>query len=320
MARTYGSVWKSVDWFTIAIYVALVTLGWFSICGASYDYGDFDFFSFDTRAGKQLVWIGCSFMLGFIILMLEEKLYDWFAYLLYGAMMILLLLTPFLAEDTKGSYSWIKFGSISLQPAEFAKFATAVALAKFMSGYQFTLANRRNLFLSACIILLPMLLIILQRETGSALVYLAFFLVLYREGMAGAVLFAGISVVLYFVVGVRFFDELLPDGFTSIGESLVLSISVVLSAILVNVYCSQSKVAWKIGGIGGGVIVLGFLFSQYVIPFNVVYVLWGVCFSVVIYLIIVALKERLSSYFYISLFALGSVAFLYSADYVFESI
>ncbi|MGL5273341.1 MAG: rod shape-determining protein RodA, partial [Phocaeicola sp.] len=109
-------------------------------------------------------------------------------------------------------------------------------------------------------------------------------------------------------------------GFTSIGESLVLSISVVLSAILVNVYCSQSKVAWKIGGIGGGIIVLGFLFSQYVIPFNVVYVLWGVCSSVVIYLIIMALKERLSSYLYISFFALGSIAFLYSADYVFDSI
>lgn len=320
MARTYDSIWKSVDWFTIFIYVVLVTFGWISICGASYDYGDFDFFSFDTRAGKQLVWIGCSLVLGFIILMLEEKLYDWFAYLLYAAMMLLLLATPFLAEDTKGSYSWIKFGSISLQPAEFAKFATAVALAKFMSGYQFTLANRRNLFLSAAIILLPMLLIILQRETGSALVYLAFFLVLYREGMAGAILFAGISVVFYFVVGIRFFDEFLPDGLTSLGESLVLATSVLLSAILVNVYCAQNRVAWRVGGIGSGIMLVGFLFSQYVIPFDVVYLQWGVCLGIVIYLIVLSLKERLASYFYISLFALGSIAFLYSADYVFEKI
>ncbi|MGL4851905.1 MAG: rod shape-determining protein RodA [Phocaeicola sp.] len=320
MARTYGSIWKSIDWFTITIYVALVTLGWFSICGASYDYGDFDFFSFDTRAGKQLVWIGCSFVLGFILLMLEDKLYDWFAYPLYGAMMLLLLVTPFLAEDTKGSYSWIKFGSISLQPAEFAKFATALALANFMDRYSFTLAKRRDLLLSIAFILLPMLLIILQRETGSALVYLAFFLVLYREGMAGAILFAGISLVFYFVVGIRFFDEFLPDGITSLGESAVLTTAILLSANLIYVYCSQKKVAWQVAGIGGGIMLVGFLFSQYVIPFNVVYVQWAVCGGVVSYLVSMALKERMASYFYISLFAVGSVAFLYSADYVFERV
>ncbi|MGL5938483.1 MAG: rod shape-determining protein RodA [Phocaeicola sp.] len=320
MAYTYGSIWKSVDWITIVIYLALITLGWFSICGASYEYGDFDFFSFDARAGKQLVWIGCSFFLGFIILMLEEKLYDWFGYLLYGAMMLLLLATPFLAEDTKGSYSWIKFGSISLQPAEFAKFATAIALAKFMNGYHFTLANRKNLFLAISLILLPMLLIILQRETGSALVYLAFFLVLYREGMAGAVLFAGISVVFYFVVGIRFSDVLLPDGYSSLGQSAVLVTNIILSAILVNVYCSQKRVAWNIAGIGCSIMAFGFLFSQYVIPFNVAYLQWGVSIGVILYLIIISLKERFASYFYISLFTLGSMAFLYSADYVFESV
>ena len=125
MAYTNGSLLKSVDWLTIAIYIVLVVMGWFSICGASYDYTNMDFFSFDTRAGKQLIWIACSLGLGFILLMLEEKLYDWFAYILYGIMMLLLLITPFLAEDTKGSYSWLKFGPISLQPAEFAKFITA---------------------------------------------------------------------------------------------------------------------------------------------------------------------------------------------------
>ena len=129
MAYTSDNMLKSIDWITICIYLALVIFGWFSVCGASYDYGEIDFFSFDTRAGKQLVWISCSLGLGFILLMLEDKLYDMFAYIFYGAMMLLLLVTPFLAEDTKGSYSWIKFGPVSLQPAEFAKFATALALA-----------------------------------------------------------------------------------------------------------------------------------------------------------------------------------------------
>ena len=92
MAYTNGSLLKSVDWLTIAIYIVLVVMGWFSICGASYDYTNMDFFSFDTRAGKQLIWIACSLGLGFILLMLEEKLYDWFAYILYGIMMLLLLI------------------------------------------------------------------------------------------------------------------------------------------------------------------------------------------------------------------------------------
>ena len=111
MAYTSDNMLKSIDWITICIYLALVIFGWFSVCGASYDYGEIDFFSFDTRAGKQLVWISCSLGLGFILLMLEDKLYDMFAYIFYGAMMLLLLVTPFLAEDTKGSYSWIQFAA-----------------------------------------------------------------------------------------------------------------------------------------------------------------------------------------------------------------
>ena len=252
MAYTNDSIWKSVDWMTICIYLMLVIFGWFSVCGASYDYGEIDFFSFDTRAGKQFVWICCSLGLGFILMMLEDKLYDMFAYILYGGMMLLLLITPFLAEDTKGSYSWIKFGPVSLQPAEFAKFATALALAKFMNVYGFTMSKLKYSLPVVGMVLLPMLLIILQRETGSALVYLAFFFMLYREGMPGSILFAGICAVVYFVVGIRFGNELMADDCTSIGEFSVLLLIVILSALLVNSYCKKASVVWYIGGIGVG--------------------------------------------------------------------
>lgn len=174
MAYTNDSLVKSVDWITIVIYLALVVLGWVSICGACYDYGDMDLFSFDTNSGKQLVWIGGALCLGFIILMVEDKIYDWFAYLFYAFMMVLLLVTPFLATDIKGSYSWLKIGPLSLQPAEFAKFATALALAKFISSYGFVMGRLKTSIPVFTLILLPMLLIIMQRETGSALVYLAF--------------------------------------------------------------------------------------------------------------------------------------------------
>ena len=320
MAYTNDSMVKSVDWLTIAIYLALVVLGWISICGASYDYGDMDFFSLDTRAGKQLLWIGCSLGLGFVILMIEDKIYDWFAYLFYGAMMLLLLVTPFIAEETKGSYSWIKFGSVSLQPAEFAKFATALALAKFIGTNQFTMSRLKYSVPVVGLVLLPMLLIVMQRETGSALVYLAFFLMLYREGMPGSILFTGICAVVYFVVGIRFSQDFLPDECTPLGEFAVLTLVTVLSATLVHSYCHDKAVVKNLQLYGLGSVVLSLLFSLYVIPFNVLWVLYAECAALVIYLLFLSFRERLMSYFYIALFAVGSVVFLYSADYVFDKV
>ena len=314
MAYTSDNMLKSIDWITICIYLALVIFGWFSVCGASYDYGEIDFFSFDTRAGKQLVWISCSLGLGFILLMLEDKLYDMFAYIFYGAMMLLLLVTPFLAEDTKGSYSWIKFGPVSLQPAEFAKFATALALAKFMNVYGFTMSKLKYSLPVTGMILLPMLLIILQRETGSALVYLAFFFMLYREGMPGSILFAGICAVVYFVGGIRFSQEMMADDCTSVGEFSVLLLITILSALLVNSYCKKKPVVWY-----GGTL-LALLFSYYVIPFDITWFQYGLCVALVFYLIFLSMRERMRDYFYIALFAIGSVGFLFSADYVFENV
>ena len=307
MAYTSDNMLKSIDWITICIYLALVIFGWFSVCGASYDYGEIDFFSFDTRAGKQLVWISCSLGLGFILLMLEDKLYDMFAYIFYGAMMLLLLVTPFLAEDTKGSYSWIKF-------------ATALALAKFMNVYGFTMSKLKYSLPVTGMILLPMLLIILQRETGSALVYLAFFFMLYREGMPGSILFAGICAVVYFVVGIRFSQEMMADDCTSVGEFSVLLLITILSALLVNSYCKKKPVVWYILGFGSGGILLALLFSYYVIPFDITWFQYGLCVALVFYLIFLSMRERMRDYFYIALFAIGSVGFLFSADYVFENV
>lgn len=320
MAYTNDSLIKSVDWITIVIFLALVVFGWFSICGACYDYGEMDFFSFESNPGKQLVWIGGALALGFFILMLEDKIYDWFAFIFYALMMLLLLVTPFLAEDIKGSYSWLKIGPLSLQPAEFAKFATALALAKFISSYGFTMDKLKTSIPVFTIIMLPMLLIVLQRETGSALVYLAFFLMLYREGMPGSILFTGISAVVYFVVGIRFGHEWMPDECTPIGEFAVFSLITVLSAILVNAYCEKKKVVLHILLYGGGGIVLALLFSLYVIPFNLIYFLYLECAGLVIYLLFLSFRERMMHYFYIALFAIGSVCFLYSADYMFEKV
>ena len=235
----------SIDWLTIVLYLALLAMGWMSICGACYEYGEpkdlLSLASFSTRTGMQLVWIASSIVLGVIVLMLDDRIFDTFAYLIYGVLLILLFATPFLTHDIKGSLSWIKVGSFSIQPAEFAKFATSLALAKFMGTYGFRLQGSwKNLFMCIALMVVPMVLIVLQKETGSALVYLSLFLMLYREGMPGSVLFIGIAAVAYIIVGLRFSEIMLLGGLVSLGDVLVVLMIILFSLGMVFVYCRPS--------------------------------------------------------------------------------
>lgn len=314
------SIWKSMDWFTILLYLILVVMGWFSICGASYNFGDPDFFDLATRSGKQFVWIMFSFGLGFVLLMLDDDLYDLFSYLIFIGMMLLLLVTIFIAPETKGSRSWLVLGPVSLQPAEFAKFATALALAKLMSSYNFTLKNLQNFALVLGMIFLPMLLIIMQRETGSALVYFAFFLMLYREGMPGVVLFLGICAVTIFVIGIRFGAVFLVGMPTPIGSFAVLLLILLSMGVLVWVYLDKRELSLQLISGTVLVVVFAYLISKWIIPFNLVYVEMVLGGFYVLFLMYKALIQRKIAYLLIGLFAVGSVAFLYSSDYFFNNV
>lgn len=321
MGYRKDSIWKAVDWWTIGLYLILLVCGWFSVCGASYDYGEPNFLDFGTRAGKQLMWMGCSLCLGFVLLMLEDKFYDTYAYLIYGILLLLLFGTIFNPHEIKGSRSWIVLGPVSLQPAEFAKFATALALANFMGEYTFSMKRKKHMLAALGIILLPMVLIVLQKETGSALVYLSFFLVLYREGMTGSILFAGICAVVYFIVGVRFSADLMPDETTPWGAFSVWGLIVLLSGLLFYSYAKlHRRFACYIMGVSGGVILLAVLFSCYVIPFNVVIVEMVLAAAIVLYLLYLYYRERLANYMYILVFTVGSAVFFYSIDYVFNNV
>ena len=137
------------DGWVLLIFLLLLAFGWISVCGASHSFGEMNFFSFDSRAGKQLLWIGCSLGLGMIILMFDDHYFDMLADLFYWVMMLVLFVTPFIAHDIKGSKSWISLGPVSLQPAEFAKCATALMVAKLLNQNGFTLNVRRNLIRAA---------------------------------------------------------------------------------------------------------------------------------------------------------------------------
>ena len=315
-----NSVLRSLDWWTIAIYVALLIFGWMSVCGASYSFSDPDILSTTTRSGMQVVWIATSICLGFVLLMLDDRYYDTFAYVLYAALLLLLFLTIFNPHEIKGSRSWIVMGPLRLQPAEFAKFATALAISKFMSTYGFNIHRLRDFALSCAIVLLPMMLIIMQKETGSALVYLAFFLMFYREGMPGSILFTGVAMVVYFVVGIRYEQVMLWDTPTSEGKFVVLLLIQLFSAALVRIYCDDKAKALNILGFVLGVTMVFLLFSEYVIPFDIVWVQLLVCAALIGYYLYQALSTRVSNYLYVALFSLGSIIFFYSASIVLNDV
>ena len=156
-----NSVIRSIDWWTVIIYVALLSFGWISVCGASYDYGDADLFSLSARSGMQIVWIGTSLVLGTVLLLLDDRLYDTFAYVIFGILLLLLFATIFNPHSIKGSRSWLVLGPLRLQPAEFAKFATDLALAKFMGTYGYDINKTKDFLKILAIILTPMLFIVM---------------------------------------------------------------------------------------------------------------------------------------------------------------
>lgn len=318
--KQQNSVLRSIDWITILIYIALLAFGWVSVCGASYSYGDADLFSLETRSGMQIVWIVTSIMLGTCLLLIDDRLYETFAFAIYVVMLLLLFATIFNPHEIKGSRSWIVMGPLRIQPAEFAKFATALAVAKLMSGYKFSIEKWKDLAKAIAMIITPMILIVMQKETGSALVYASLFLMLYREGMTGSFLFTGIAMVVYFVVGIRFEQPLFWETPTHVGPFVVLLLIQILTSALVLVYCKAKKEAKYIFLTSVGITLLALLFSQFVIPFNIIWVQLLLLVVTICYLTWLLYYNHMREYFFILLFTIGSAVFFFSASYVLNNI
>ena len=318
MQNKKTNIWKTVDWFTIILYVIMITAGWFSICGASYDFDNPQIFSLSGRPGMQLVWIGTSILIIFVIMMLDKNFFETFAFPIYGFIIFLLILAIFIAPDIKGSRSWIVIAStIRIQPAEFAKFATALALAKLMNTYEFNLMKGKNFLLSVLIIVVPMFCIILQRETGSALVFLAFALVFYREGMSGFVLLISLCAALFFVIVLKY--ESLIWNVTPVGELIAVCIIIIMIYLALRFVFKEyelSKFFLIITIITG---VTSYIISLFYL-YNLVFVAIGliICFS--LYLILYSMRKIVKKYALLILFALLSLGFVFSIDYVFDEV
>jgi rod shape determining protein RodA len=308
-----------VDWTTVIFYLGFVLLGWLNIYAASYDLENTaGLFDLSGRAGMQLVWMGTSLLLAFALIKIDVRFYETYAFIFYLVGIGLLLITLLVAKEINGSRSWLIIGPVRLQPAEFMKFIIALALAKVFNSYGFRLMERRSLLMVTAIILLPVLMVIAQSETGTALVYLSFILVLYREGLPGGFLFTGVAAIIYFILGIKFSDGQI--GIISEGEFITVLVIIIFAASLVWSYMKRRDLFFMILLLAAATFL-----AAYIISLTAVTIDWGlialIALSVVaLYLLYLFIRYRKKSYIVIFLFMVSSFAFLESVEYVFYEV
>lgn len=240
---------NKIDWISILIYAALVIIGWFNIYAAVYDeQAAKSIFDFSINSGKQLVWIGTAVLLITLIMVADYRLFDNLSLVLYGIFVFFLLITPFFGKEINGQRAWFEIGAFRLQPAEFAKFATGLALAKFMERPSFDLSQPKYQLQALAIIMIPVALIMLQPDTGSAMVYSAFFIMLYREGMPQR----------YYALALTFIAvSLLALG---IENNLYLVITII-TVIAILIFLGKKKISRIISFVVIGILMIGYVYS-----------------------------------------------------------
>ena len=224
----------NVDWITILIFVALCTIGFINIYASVYNPDTADVFDFSSNYGKQLIFILTALILGFSILLVDAKFFSVFSPIIYGATILLLLAVLVVGRNVAGNQAWIPLGSFRLQPSEFAKFGAALLMARYISTFNPKLRDFKSIAFAALIVLLPLGLIMLQPDTGSALVFLSFMFPLYREGLSGYFLLIFLGMIVLFIA-----DFLMPMG-------LIIFIIVMVSAFFIYQNRRKQKMIFTI--------------------------------------------------------------------------
>jgi rod shape determining protein RodA len=220
--RKEQNIFDNIDWLLVGLYLALVLIGWISIYSAVYNEEHKSIFDMSQNYGRQMIWIITSLAISLFILVTDAKFFNAFSFIIYLAVILLLLAVLVLGKEISGSRAWFQIGSFSLQPSEFAKMATNLALARYLGTMDIDLKSRRTRFNTALIIGVPMLLILLENDTGTALTMLAFIIPLFREGMSGKIMVFGIVIVILSILC------LVLDQFVMIGVLGFISIILIL--------------------------------------------------------------------------------------------
>jgi rod shape determining protein RodA len=308
MARR-SNIWYQLDKPSILVFLLLVIIGWFNIYAAVYNEEHTIILDLSQRYGKQFIWILATLVIAVFVVVIDTRFYFFFAYFIYGGLVFLLLMVLLLGKDINGARSWYQIGSFTLQPSEFSKFGTALALAAYLNSSKHDLGKLRVFMISIAIIMLPAFMIVLQPDMGSAVVYFALFIVLFREGMSPYIFVSGLLMVILFF-------------FTLIFNNLYLTIGLMAAAFLIAWFITRK---WKLCLEGLAILVLVFIviyaFNSLVIKslsderiFFIAVILSGVAYAFYFY------SKKAITLLVIFLFLAGSLAFVNSVDFAFNNL
>jgi rod shape determining protein RodA len=303
------NIWNRLDKVSIAIFLVMIIMGWFNIYAAVFNEDHTRIIDLSQRYGKQLVWIIAALVIAVFVVVIDTRFYFFFAYYVYGLLIFLLLIVLILGKEVNGARSWFEFGSLSLQPSEFVKFGTALALAAYLSSKRHDLI-RLSVFLPAAgIIILPAILIGIQPDLGSSIVFFALFVVLFREGMSSYVFASAVIMVILFF-------------FTLLFNSLYLTLALIAIAIALVWFATRS---WKLCITGTGIFAL-VIFVIYLINYLLIKTLSE---ENILLISVIISGLFFAAYFYnkkaitiltIYLFLLGSVVYINSVDFAFNKL
>ncbi len=309
MQRRTNSILNNLDWLTVGIYFILVIMGWFNIYSAVLIEDQHETFSMATRYGKQLIWVGASVVILIIALIIDSKFYSSFAAIIYASIIFLLLAVLLVGTEINGATSWIVIGPIRLQPAEFSKVATALALAKFLGRHNFKPTEFKTFIGFSLIAFFPVVLILAQNDTGSALVFFIFLLVYFREGMPSIYLIVGL------LAGVLFLLSLILPTYTII---MLIEAFALISLYILRRNRRELLVAFIPLVVLTVILWIGF---SYLLPDTsktISVVLAPVILS--FWYIVKIYKHKIKHGYFILAVLFASISFTYSVDYVFDNV
>jgi rod shape determining protein RodA len=303
------NIWKRIDKITVVIFLLMIAMGWLNIYAAVYNEENKEILDFSQRYGKQFIWIIATLVLAIFVVIIDTRFWLFFAYFIYAGIMFMLLLVLVVGKEINGARSWFEIAGLSLQPSEFAKFGTALALASFLGSKRVDLRRITVLLQASAIIVFPAVLIALQPDMGSTVVFFSLFIVLFREGMSPYIFISGI------LMGILFFLTLLVNN---LYLELIL---VFLSSALIWFVTKKWKIA--ITGIGMFAVVTGILYLINTLLTrsfaNETVLLTGLILTGLVFILYIVSRKN-SSVLVVYLFLTGSILFINSVDYVFNSL
>ncbi len=310
MKNKRDNIFLSIDWITIAVYFALVFLGWINIYSAVYDESHSSIFDLSQRYGKQLLWIGLAVVLIFVALIVDSKFYSAFSYPFYGIGVALLVLVLFLGVEVNSSKSWFEIGTFRMQPVEFTKITICLALAQLLSSVGFSWQKPKFFIVTISLLALPVILIFVQNDTGSALVFFAFVLVLFREGLNKVLFITSFAIIALFIFALITNLEILI---------IIIIVAAVVGFLLSNGRNMQSKILLYSVILYASVSIVIYYYTEIFINKPINLVLTNVGIISIQMLIMYLTKKNKTMLLFVSLL-IGVSTFVYSVDYLFYNV